>query len=106
MAIVNLTPHTINIVDGETSCDLPPSGIVARVATTRVLDGEVDGVPTYRVTFGAVTGLPDHPTDGVAYVVSGMVAAAAPRADVFSPGDLVRDDKGVVVGCRGLTRSV
>ena len=106
MAIINLTPHIIDVRDGETSRDLPPSGIVARVATVRVLDGEIDGIPVYRVTFGVVTGLPDHPTDGVIYVVSGMVAAAAPRADVFSPGDLVRDDKGVVVGCRGLTRSV
>ena len=61
-------------------------------------------IPTVVSSYGEVTGLPD-PQLGVAYIVSGMVASAAPRPDVFSPGDLVRDESGRPVGCKGLRRS-
>ena len=62
-------------------------------------------VPTVRTSYGEVTGLPE-PWPNVVFIVSGMVAAAAPRADVMSPGESVRDASGRVVGCHGLRRSV
>ena len=108
--IVNLTPHTINLIVNEHhSVSLPPSGEVARVTSERdpsgYLEQLVEGykVPTFRETLGAVSGLPD-PFDGVIYVVSGLVAQTVRRPDVFSPGELVRNDRGQPVGCRGLTR--
>ena len=38
--------------------------------------------------------------------MSALVASRAPRPDVYAPGELVRDEAGRVVGCRGLTASV
>jgi len=61
-------------------------------------------IPTVTTNYGEVTGLP--PTkEGTVYIVSGLVAQQAPRDDVFSPGPLVRDNQGRVVGCTGLRRS-
>lgn len=67
-----------------------------------------DSFPTFRriritsTTYGKVENLP-APAPGMAFVVSGMVASAVSgRNDVFSPGPLVRDDAGRVVGCEGL----
>lgn len=102
MTFINLTPHTINIVtDGET-INVPPSGDVARVATNyRVVDN-INDVPIYECFYGDLTGLPE--ANGVdRYIVSGMIKTAVPhRTDVFSPGELVRDENGKPVGCRGL----
>lgn len=103
MTITNLTPHALVIVlaDGSTRT-VAPSGAVARCRAINVPAGDADGIPLGRVTYGAVEGLPEA-AEGVLYVVSGLVRAAVPgRADVASPGDLVRDAAGAVVGCRGL----
>jgi hypothetical protein len=105
MTITNLTPHDIKIVlpAGDVRV-IAKSGTVARVATTRAAGPEVDGIPTSMTSFGEVEGLP-APKRGTVYVVSGMVAArCSDRDDVFAPGELVRDDAGNVVGCRGLSR--
>ena len=107
MTIINLTPHKLNIQDlGGDFIIVEPSGTIARVAVsleeTRVLD---PGVQVYSATYGEVENLPE-PKPNVNLVVSGLVAAAAPRPDVFSPGDLIRDDQGKPVGCRGLKASV
>lgn len=104
--IVNLTPHDI-VVLAENGRDvlttLKPDGTVARVAVTREPAGTVDGLPVYRTTYGAVTGLP-APTPGVCWLVSLLVRQAAPeRADLLTPGELVRNTAGQPVGCKGLT---
>ena len=116
MTIVNLTPHTLNILnaDGGIRVDVAPLGVgsnalsnAARVATSRVQTGEVNGLPLFETRFGEVNGLPDA-REGVIFVVSGLVAAhpsVRERADVFSPGELVRGPDGQPVGCRGLTRA-
>ena len=104
MNLVNLTPHTIHIHTPEGVVTLAPSGEVARVATVSVEAEDIGGIPTVRTTTGEVTGLP-APVEGKVFVVSGMVASAAPREDVMSPGDLVRDDSGRPIGCQGLRRS-
>jgi len=100
---VNLTPHPIVFVDGPT---VPPSGNVARVASTPKEVGKHDGVSLKYPNWGFVQGLPD-PVDGVMYIVSAMVRErVVGRTDVASPGDLVRDEKGTVVGCRDLVVNV
>lgn len=104
--IVNLTPHRLNIQDltGDFIV-VEPNETVARVKVsfeeTTVLD---PGVQVYKATYGKVIGLPE-PKDGVIYVVSGLVASASPRSDVFSPGDLIRDAEGKPIGCKGLKAS-
>jgi hypothetical protein len=101
MAIVNLTPHAINLV-GDNPQNFPPSGTVARCAVTRQQVGTVDGVPVNRTVYGDVTGLP-APQPGTYYIVSALVAQAVPdRTDVLITDDAVRDDAGRIIGCRAL----
>ena len=75
---INLTPHTINMNDGAAYA---ASGVVARVANAHTPFDE-NGVAT--IEWGEVTGLP-APQDGVIYIVSALVAAAAKRSDLVSP---------------------
>ena len=104
MNFVNLTPHALNIVQSDGSFyTLPPSGQVARVATTRTIVNEIDGIEIYETQFGEVEGLPERNSQDI-LIVSALVAQRANRADVYSPGELVRDESGKVIGCRGLTR--
>jgi hypothetical protein len=101
MAIVNLTPHTINVL-GDNPQNFPPSGTVARCAVKRQQVGTVDGVPVNRTVYGDVTGLP-APQPGTYYIVSALVAQAVPdRTDVLITDDAVRDDAGRIIGCRAL----
>jgi len=105
MKLVNLTQHTITLHGVGGAITVPPSGAIARLAVTRVSLAPVlvDGITleVNRPTIGAVTGLPP-PDDGVVYIASAMVAEAVRRRDVLSPGELVRDGAGVVVGAKGL----
>ena len=61
-----------------------------------------DPLPLVVGTYGAVTGLPElHP--GVLLIVSALVRTALPdRKDLASPVDVIRDEKGVILGCRAL----
>ena len=99
MNFINLTPHRINEV--ETGRSFEPSGEVARVAVTMEPAGDIDNVPVFHASYGEVENLPG-PAEGTTYIVSGLVLAAIDgRTDVVAPGDLVRDDAGKPVGCRG-----
>lgn len=62
--------------------------------------GMRDHLPLVRRKFGAVSGLPD-PKDGVAYIVSQIIADALPeRRDLLVPADVVRGADGQVIGCK------
>lgn len=112
--LVNLTPHELKIHNGDIVLTLPPSGKVARVASNSTLvnsfvtneNGKNVTVNVYDTSYGEVVNLPPYrPSDMVMYVVSGMVNSAVPnRHDVCSPGELIRDENGRPVGCRGLRR--
>lgn len=106
--LINLTPHTINIVLENGTFDVPASGMVARCSQSETILGTVvvDGIeiPITGQFFGEVVDLP-APKDGVAYIVSRLVASACPsRIDLLIPGPMIRDDDGKVIGCRGLSR--
>lgn len=109
--LVNLTPHTINLVaeDGTQLLSLESQGIARVASNTEVVGyiqvGEVV-VPQTHTTFGEVEGLPDS-APGVGYIVSNMIISALVqqgihRDDLFTPGLQVRDDAGRVIGCRSL----
>lgn len=113
MRIVNLTPHALNLhgIDASSPIaalvvNVPPSGTIARLTVSRKAIASVtfNGVKIgiCQSNFGDITGLPVS-EDGTIFVTSALVAEAAKRADVFSPGELVRDEVGVVVGANGLT---
>jgi len=98
MKIRNFTPHTVNLL-GENEASFKSEGI-ARCATTSVKTGEIAGAPIFRTSFGEVTGLPE-PKENVFIIVSGLVlSASSERKDLICPNDLIRDEKGRVVGCK------
>ena len=106
MKFINLTPHVINILaeDGGRILELAPSGGIARVASTSVKIGDVDGVPFFETKLGEPEGVPE-PEAGTTFVVSGLLRAACPgRDDLMQPGRLVRDETGKPIGCIGLSR--
>ena len=117
--IINATPHKITLVSKqgvqqdskkqflaetvEILKEIPPSGILPRVSMSNSPAGEIDGIPVESVIYGEIEGLPDA-QEGVYYIVSGLVAAAAAkvgRTDCLAPGALVRDknNPAVILGC-------
>jgi hypothetical protein len=104
MKLVNLTPHTLHIhsYDGAEVTALPSEGS-ARCAVFEEQIGDVNNtIPIYATRYGEIDGLPD-PQEGTAYVVSLLVRQSLPeRKDLLSPGQLIRDDEGKVIGCKGL----
>jgi len=104
MQFINLTPHSINILNenGDETV-IEPSGIVARCQQTNQQRGEINGVPIQQSVFGQVEGLPEQKHD-VGYIVSGLVLAQVPdRPDVFAPANPIRDENGRIIGCAGLS---
>lgn len=127
MKLVNLTPHTINIYrvadlvelgkPGSNQWGLPygdapqpirvlPSegtpATAPRVAVNHVPAGAVDGVPCWRAEFGQPYNLP-APVEGTVYIVSALVASAAPdRKDLATVLGGVKDTAGRICGCVGL----
>ena len=118
MPFVNMTPHALNVCGGAETLTLTPSGQSLRVAQTFEPVGVLDGVTLYRARYGSVEtvdnatkavigGLPPV-VEGTTYVVSGQALEAVKgmgRADFAAPGELVRDEKGQPIGCRGLKTS-
>jgi hypothetical protein len=107
--LVNLTPHAVNILVGETVLTIPPSGKVARVKEVVEDAGfiEVDGVRIplrVKRLEGKVEDLP-APEEGTFYITSYLAAQAAwneGRTDVLSVGDHIRDSEGRIVGASSL----
>lgn len=109
--LVNLTPHAITLIspDGD-QLTIPPSGTVARAATTEV---EVDtinvgfNIPLVTEVIGAPVDLPD-PQPDTRFIVSRVTVQAAldagrPVDDLLVPSRFVRDADGNIVGCRALS---
>jgi hypothetical protein len=121
MTLINATPHSITLVSREgveqdskkqfiaeaeaveILREIPPSEILARVSMVNLPAGEIDGIPIESVIYGEIEGLPES-QEGVYYIVSGLVAAAAAkigRVDCLAPGALVRDknNPSLILGC-------
>lgn len=95
---LNLTPHAIVLPDRT----IAPSGALARCSEVSESVGTSDGVEIIRKTFGTVIGLPEAQPD-TWLIVSMLTRAACPnRTDLLSPGDLVRDANGNIIGCKNL----
>ena len=110
--MINLTPHTINVVDGvdgETLVAILASGQVARVATTPLTLGTLGlpggvVVPVTSTLYGDVTGIPAP--GGEKLIVSSVVLdSLGPeyRGQAFAPDTgptAVRKDDGQVIAVR------
>lgn len=114
--LINLTPHAITIYEGDrVLTTVERHGAVARVKVTRTTRGSLDiGEPKRRTgdtwpevplsvpAFGQVEDLPE-PVGDTYFIVSALVREAVKyRSDVLSPGEPIRNDAGVIIGCRGL----
>jgi hypothetical protein len=102
--IVNLTPHTIDVVgaDGCVRKSYPSEGVARAVQDVEAV-GVLDGVELVRMTFGRTEGLPD-PSAGTYYIVSIITASAASAQgrsvdDLIIAVDSVRDEDGRIIGC-------
>jgi len=108
MTLINLTPHDITIFAKEGTIVLPGSDKPARLEENTVYGWCVqhDGIEVKLpiVSYGQVFNIPD-PDRTKQLIVSQMVAQALPdRLDLFYPYDMVRDNKGVILGCRSLAQ--
>lgn len=108
MNFVNLTPHTINLIDifdnSRVHKSIPSSGTVARVLVTYTPIKYIDGIVIQQSSYSDVVDLPD-PQEGTIFIVSNIVLQAivnTGRTDVFAPGELLRNLDGQPIGCRGL----
>ena len=103
MNIINLTPHALNIHKQDDSIlTIEPSGEIARVGQSREQLPVIDGIEITRSTFGKIENLPEPQADTI-YVVSGLVLSRTSRDDVFAPGEAIRNERGQVIGCKGLS---
>ena len=100
--LINLTPHPINIVkDGEIVKTIPSNGI-ARLSQSLTQIGTYEDIPLFKITFGNGENIPEP--DGNLYIVSSIVKSAYPdRDDLVVPAELVRDDNGNIIGCKGFS---
>lgn len=107
MSVINKTQHAVHIVDenGQVVRTYEKGDSQIRLAVKTVQDVPlVDGTPTSRTEFGEPEGLPDY-VEGVFYIVSQLVKNALPnRTDLLVPAEVVRDEKGNIVGCKSLGR--
>ena len=107
MSIVNLTPHPITLLskDNEVVMTLPKGEVVPRLSQATNEVGIIEGITITETQFGEIQDLPDS-QEGVFLIVSRLVLAACPnRQDLLVPNELVRDDKGHIVGCKSLARN-
>lgn len=108
----NLTPHALSVkaLDGSTVVIPPDERGAARVVYDR-LPPEQTNIAGHGVQISVagspreIVGLPE-PEEDVILIVAKAVSDAAPagRGDLMSPGRLLRDEDGTVIGCDGLTR--
>lgn len=103
--IVNLTPHTVNILaeDGTIKAEYPSEGN-ARAFQIAEHAGELEGIELVTMKFGETQNLP-APQEGVYYIVSAITANAAKAEgrgadDLVITADPVRDADGRIIGCK------
>lgn len=104
--IINMTPHDVNIIDarGNILKTFEPSGNLIRLSAKVERYGKFGNlpIPKSRTIYGQAEGLPDR-ADGIYYIVSQLVKNALQyRTDLVVPAEVVRDEKGNIIGCQSL----
>ena len=103
--LVNLTPHDLKIHTPSGVLLVVRSGFVARCDDEIVKEDHILGIPMTSVRAGAIVGVGEF-RPGRVCITSRSIAARLRRPDVVSPGPLIRDEEGRVIGCSGLRRYV
>lgn len=102
--LLNFTPHPVTIVDDENNVikTIQSSGLIRLKASTVKTGIEIDNVVITTTHFGEPEGLPEY-EEGVFYIVSQLVKSAlTERKDLLVPAEVVRDEKGNILGCKSL----
>lgn len=104
--IVNLTPHKVTIVkeDGTLIQEFESEGVVRLMQNTMEVS-TINNIPITKTFFGEPEGLPKEKPN-VYYIVSRMVLEACKnREDLLVPNEIIRDDKGNIIGCKSLANN-
>ena len=102
--LVNLTPHNINVMDeNKNILQVIESSGIARCKEIIKVTGSINNVDIIEKSFGEVEGLLSV-NKNTYYIVSMLVATAlkGQRSDLLIPGNVVRNEKGQVIGCTSL----
>lgn len=103
--LINLTPHSINLMLEDGTLEIPSEGL-ARAREEKTVTGYIGaGIPLYDITYGDVSGVPAEVQDTY-YIVSALVAQAyrGVRDDILIVADTVRNEQGQIIGCKGFAR--
>ena len=103
--IFNLTPHPITIDNGTPRVTFEPMEVkeLPRVHMKTTKHDQVNGILIRKIKPSAIMHLPEY-EDGTLYIVSAMVAQAAPhRSDLICPDteQANRDGKGFIISVKG-----
>lgn len=108
MPVINLAPHPITIVkklpNGRYVIirEYPKSITPVRLAVQVERRGEIEGVPLSHTFFGDPFNLPEQ-RQGTLLIVSQLVKNTVPwRPDLVVPAEMVRDSRGITIGCQSL----
>lgn len=102
--IVNLTGHDLRII-GILYPHMGRARMDSKLADIGRIETHGASIPMLEIHEQGIVDLPG-PRPGTIYVVSGIVAAAAQREDVFAPSRTTRDGHGRILGCSALVRPV
>lgn len=111
MNIINTTPHDVTVVMANGKQTIyPKSTCVVRVNATTELIRTEDGVDIYKEVLGEpVLQDPQNLLTQADNLLVSRIAAGKLKGNpvyekykIFIPGALIRDEFGVVIGCKGL----
>ncbi len=104
VVFINKTPHDVNVIgeDGKVIITFPKSDNPFRLSEETISLGKIGNIPITETRITGNLGLP-APKTGIFYIVSRAVQEEFPnRIDLFIPNETVRDEKGVIIGCKSL----
>ncbi len=108
MEIINLTGHDINVMTEKGEVVFKSNGAYPRInieytPLDNIIVDDMEVVIS-KSAFKEVYNLPDK-RSGVYYIVSFPIALTCKdRDDLIFPTSLIRDEKGVVKGCKGFAK--
>lgn len=107
MTIKNLTPHAVNVLQDNGTYKAFESVGIARAEQTYEEVCVADGITFVKSSYGAPINLPD-PEEGILLIVSKQTIEAAQGVgrttnDLVVPVDIIRNEKGQILGCRKLS---
>lgn len=110
--LINLTPHDVVILNNNgDKIVIPKSEETLRVSSEtkikdyiKVIDKDsLVSIPISETKFSGISSIPER-KENTFYIVSLLTCQACPdRDDFFIPNESVRDENGVIIGCKSLS---